>query len=351
MFCNKCGNEINEKSKFCNKCGTKINQSSKKEKKNKKETSKSTRILVIVLLSIIVLYFFIMIIANIRNIGQRISEGNTNFYIGLGIWLIILLLCGYGIIKNILKLMGKDKKFTAEQLQKRKKRNVILGLSSVIAVVLVIVVMFGYGNISESNEKEQMISKIKEYQNTGYFEFSDEEYQELEVSSNSDVKERLNIIENNIKLQKEYNEKYSDKLDEIYSKEIQVELYESEDKNFVYMPYNSNPYKNSQQVKAQVEYVTISKSANQIAEIFYSVEMDLTVYNKYNSQVVSSGVTKKYYKIPYLRDLDKVKKINNYNDKAIGEELMNAIEGKTGVVVAIPSKYKVFKYDFLHVQK
>lgn len=337
MFCNKCGNEIDEKSKFCNKCGTKINQSSTTEKKNKKETSKPTRILIIVLLSIVVLYFFIMIIANISNIGQRVLEGNTDFYISLGIWLIIASLCIYGIIKNISKLRGKE--LTTEQLQKRKKRNTILGLSSITTVVLIIVVMFVYGDISKSNEKEQMISKIKEYQNNGYLDWTEENYQELETYSNDEIKEILDKIETNKKLLDEYDKKYSAQLDEIFEKEIQVELYSREDDVFMYMV-------GEKYAKGKVEYVTIS--GDNIYEIYYSVEMNLAVTNKYKG-LVSRGLVKKYYKIPYLRDIDKTQKINNYNDQAIIDEINNAIDGK--IVIVKPSTSKNYKYDFKNIEK
>ena len=342
MKCNKCGAEILTNSKFCNKCGTKVEQNSKKEKK---EMSKGTRIFVVILLSILNTFSALGII---NGLSKIVKEG-VDILPGLVSFLALIIPCAYGLKKNIMKLIDKDKKeLTAEQVQKRKKRNTIFGLSSVTAVALIIVVMFVYGNISESKEKEQMISKIKEYQNNGYLELSDKEYQELETSSNNEIKERLGKIEENIKLQKEYNEKYSNQLDEIYGKQIQVELYQSEDQSFVYMPLNTKT--GEYQAKAQVEYVTISKSANQIADIYYSVEMNLTVYNKYNGKVVSNGVTKKYYKIPYLRDLDKIKEINNYNDQTIQDEISNAIYGKTGVVVAVPSENINYKYDFIHVQ-
>lgn len=317
------------------------------EKKEKKEMSKGMRIFVIVLLSILCIYLLLGLIFTAKD---GLSKGGTPVLLSICLILVLDIFCAYGVIKNISKLKGKDKQeLTAEQLQKRKKRNTIFGLSSVVAVVLVIIVMFGYGNISESKEKEQMINKIKEYQDNGYLELSDKEYQELETSNNSEIKERLAKIEENIKIQKEYNEKFSNKLDEIYGKEIQVELYQSEDRNYVYMPLNTKT--GEYQAKAKVEYVTISNSANQIADIYYSVEMNLTVYNKYNGKVVSNGITKKYYKIPYLRDIDKVQKINNYNDQAIQDEISNAVYGKTGVIVAVPSENITYKYDFIYVKK
>ena len=318
------------------------------EKKEKKETSKGVRILIIILLSIIFIYFSAITIFGVSKNFSKIFNGNTDMLSAFVFYLVIDLVCGYGVIKNISKLRGKE--LTAEQLQKRKKRNTIFGLSSVLAVVLVIVVMFGYGNISESNEKEQMISKIKEYQANGYLELSDTEYQKLETSSNSEIKERLDRIENNIKLQKEYNEKYSAKLDEIYAKEIKFKLYPSYDEYYTYIPANLKA--GTSQAKAQVEFVTINKYANDIYEIYYSVEMDLTVQNKYNGKTVSNGLTKKYYKIPYRQDINEIQKIDNYNDTAIQEELNNIIDGKIKEVLAFPLKdNNNYKYNFLHVQE
>lgn len=104
------------------------------EKKEKKEMSKGMRIFIIVLLSILLLYLVIPFITNIGNLGKTTSGRSTDYYIGLGVWLIIVFLCAYGIIKNIIKLIGKDKKFTAEQLQKRKKiqKNILIAVSIII---------------------------------------------------------------------------------------------------------------------------------------------------------------------------------------------------------------------------
>lgn len=316
------------------------------EKKEKKEMSKGMRIFVIILLSALLLYLLIPFFTNIGNLEQTVSGRSTEYYTFLGIWLIIVFLCGYGIIKNILKLIGKDKKFTAEQLQKRKKRNTILGLSSVTAFVLIIVVMFGYGNISENMKKEQMISKIKEYEDNGYFgKSSSQFYQNLETASLSDVEKELTRRENIVKSREEYNQKFSSKLDEIFAKEIKVELYKSEDNNYVYVPFNTNT--GATNAKAQVEYVTIY--GNNIYDIYYSVEMDLTVYNKYNGKVVSRGTDKKYYKVNNINELNKTIEISGY--KGLGDELSNDIEGKTNKVVARPSENKNYKYDFINIEK
>lgn len=122
MLCNKCGSEIDDDSEFCSKCGTKV--------KHKKEMSKGKRIFVIVLLSILFMYFSILIVINIKNVGKMIEEGNRYFYISIG----ILLFIAYGIIRNISKLRGKE--FTAEQLKKRKKRNIIISGIIIFAIAI-----------------------------------------------------------------------------------------------------------------------------------------------------------------------------------------------------------------------
>ena len=337
MKCQNCKNEIPDGSEFCSKCGTKVKQNSKK-------TSKGKRIFYIVLLSIALIYFIAILIFGITS--NKLSQTNKIAFV---FSLMLLCLIGYGLVWNILKLVKKEKEYTEEQIQKRKKRKIIVSISSITAVVLVVVIMFGYNSINESKEKEQMISKIKEYRNNDYFVCTDNELQELQNHSNNDIKKVLDDIENKKKMLEEYHEKYSAALDDIYSKEIQVELYESRDQYFVYIPFNTET--GEQQAKAQVECVTISKSAEQIIDIYYSVEMNLTVYNKFNGQVVSRGLTKKYYKIPNIREIENVIKINNYNDEAIQTQIKDAIQGKTGVVVATTSENKNYKYSFANIEK
>lgn len=60
MYCNKCGNEIDEKSEFCSKCGTKIKQdNSISEKKTTiKKNNKGNKILLIILIIFIHLILF-----------------------------------------------------------------------------------------------------------------------------------------------------------------------------------------------------------------------------------------------------------------------------------------------------
>lgn len=343
MYCNKCGSEIVDGSEFCSSCGTKIKQSSKKEKK---EMSKGMRIFVVILLSILFIYFTAGIIFILKDVFSELSKGATSILPAFVFALALVILCGYGLIENISKLNSK-KELTEEQVQKRKKRNIIFGVSSIIAVVLTIIIMFGYGYFSENAKREQMINKIKEYQNNGYIEWSDKDYQELETYSNSEIEKVLNKVETTIKLIDEYDKKYSAKLDEIFAKEIKVELYQSEDNNYMYIPFNTST--GERYSKAQVEYVTISKYANDIIEIYYSVEMELTVINKYNGIPVSRGRVKKYYKVENINELDKTIKINGY--KGLEEELTNDIQGKTNKVVAKPSESKNYNYDFINIEK
>lgn len=350
MYCNKCGNEIDDKSEFCSKCGNKINKTSKTEQKNKKEMSKGMSIFIIVLLSIIILPVLISFIINNASIIKTISEGNIGFCIGMGVWLIIILLCIYGIRKNILKLMGKDKKYTTEQLQKRKKRNIVLGICGTVVIsCMVFVAQYydkNYDKYVDTNNKEQLIIKIKEYENDGYIELSDKEYQEIEAYDTYEIKQILNRIENNIKSQKEYNEKYSAELDEIFNKEIKVNTYPGYDTNYTYMPANLKT--GEDYTKAQIDYVTINKYSNEIDEIYYHVEMYLTIKNKYNNRTVSQGTTKRYYKFTSPSDMQDVVIINNYNDHAIQEEIADNIGGKINNIVVKPSKNHNYKYDFLN---
>lgn len=60
MYCNKCGNEIDEKSEFCSKCGTKIKQdNSINEKKTTiKKNNKGNKIFLIILIILIHLILF-----------------------------------------------------------------------------------------------------------------------------------------------------------------------------------------------------------------------------------------------------------------------------------------------------
>ena len=154
-----------------------------------------------------------------------------------------------------------------EQLQKRKKRNIILGICGIIIISCMFFVAKNYEKYVDTNNKEQLISKIKEYQNEGYIELSDIEYQELETFSNFEIEQRLNKIENTIKIQKEYNEKYSAKLDEIFNKEINVITSPGYDTNYLYIPADLKSGKDYK--KAKIEFVTINKYSNQISDIYY----------------------------------------------------------------------------------
>ncbi len=210
MFCSKCGNEIDEKSEFCSKCGTKLKQNSKIEIKKKKETSKSTRIFIIVLLSIVILYFLIINIMNISNIGQRISEGNTNFYIGMGIWLIIVFLCGYGIIKNISKLRGKE--FTAEQLKKRKKRSIIISGITVFTIVILFFILPILNNKKNNNLKYN----IKYVYENSYITFFEDGTYKREVEE---------ITKANYTFNKETREIVCKEIQLVYGDEIDLEMH------------------------------------------------------------------------------------------------------------------------------
>ena len=94
------------------------------EKKEKKETSKGVRIFIIILLTPLFLYFMAMIIFGSKKAFESMADGDTSMLFALLFVLALAIWSGYGIIKNISKLRRKE--LTAEQLQKRKKRNRII---------------------------------------------------------------------------------------------------------------------------------------------------------------------------------------------------------------------------------
>lgn len=103
------------------------------EKKEKKETSKGVRIFIIILLTPLFLYFMAMIIFGSKKAFESMSNGDTSMLFALLFVLALAIWSGYGIIKNISKLRGKE--LTAEQLQKRKKKQ-----KTAIIIMLVIIV-------------------------------------------------------------------------------------------------------------------------------------------------------------------------------------------------------------------
>lgn len=107
------------------------------EKKEKKEMSKGMRIFVIVLLSILCIYLLLGLIFTAKD---GLSKGGTPVLISICLILVLDIFCGYGVIKNISKLRGKDKQeLTAEQLQKRKKKqkNILIAISVIIVGAII----------------------------------------------------------------------------------------------------------------------------------------------------------------------------------------------------------------------
>ena len=122
-------------------------------------------------------------------------------------------------------------------------------------------------SIDNTNDinSEKLISNMNFYELRGWLTLTDIERQEWEQCSNTDLKRRLDKLSEDIAIQEEYNNKYANQLNEIFGKEINVELNYSEDTDYTYMPSNEI------QPKAQVEYVAINN--NSISAIYYSVEM------------------------------------------------------------------------------
>ena len=107
------------------------------EKKEKKETSKGVRIFIIILLTPLFLYFMAMIIFGSKKAFESMADGDTSMLFALLFVLALAIWSGYGIIKNISKLRGKE--LTAEQLQKRKKKQ----KTAIIIMVVIIVGIVG----------------------------------------------------------------------------------------------------------------------------------------------------------------------------------------------------------------
>lgn len=164
-------------------------------------------------------------------------------------------------------------------------------------------------------DREELISSLKFNCERGYFPIAYEEYEELETYSDTKLKEMFNKYNESVKIQGEYDSKYANQLNEIFRKEINIELKSSEDENYIYMPSNKT------QPKAQIEYVAINE--NGISTIYYSVEMNLNITNKKqnNEQEIT---TKKYYKVTNINELDGIIKIDNYNTQANQDEINNA---------------------------
>ena len=187
MYCKNCGNELGEDNKFCAKCGAKVKQNAKKvekqhkEEKNKKETSKGLRIFIVILLSILCIYFSVMLIISVPKTFTKLFNGSTSMLPGFFCSLALYVLIIYGLIKNIQKIRGKEQKeLTPEQLQTKKKKVTIFSILGVILFVFIIAIMFAVSYFSENAKKQEAIDKIREYQDKGYFNWTEENYQELE---------------------------------------------------------------------------------------------------------------------------------------------------------------------------
>lgn len=173
-----------------------------------------------------------------------------------------------------------------------------------------------YNTIDNTNKtkREDLIESLEFHELRGWI--SSEKRKELEKCSDTELKERLDKIYENIGIQEEYNNKYAKQLNEIFSKEINVELNSSENTNYKYTPSNKT------QPKAQIEYVVINE--NGISAIYYSVEMNLIITDKKQNNT-EDITTKKYYKVTNIHELDGIIKIDDYNTQANQDEINNAI--------------------------
>lgn len=175
-----------------------------------------------------------------------------------------------------------------------------------------------YIDNTDDIDREELISTLNFYELRGWLTLTDIERQEWEQCSNVELKQRLDKLDEDIRVQEQYNNKYANQLNEIFAKEINVELNPSEDTNYKYIPSNKI------QPKTRVEYVAINEDG--ISAIYYSIEMDLTVTDKNKGQSTEM-TTKKCYKATNIQELDNIIKINDYDTQATENEISKAIAG------------------------
>ncbi len=169
----------------------------------------------------------------------------------------------------------------------------------------------------EDIDREELLESFNFYNMRGFYEFTEEELQELETYSDKELKAKWDKISKIVETQSQYDEKYREQLKEIYIKTINVELNSSENDRYIYTPLNET------QPKARVEYVAIDEHG--IKEIYYSVEMDLTITDKQQNNTYENTM-RNYYKTTDINELDKVIKINNYDTQSTQNELFGTLQ-------------------------
>lgn len=173
-------------------------------------------------------------------------------------------------------------------------------------------------NSTDNIDREELIDNLNFYIQRGWLDLTDIERQQWEQCSNVELKQRLDKLDEDIRVQEQYNNKYANQLYEIFKKEIKVELNSSEDTNYKYTPSNKI------QPKARIAYVAINEDG--INAIYYSIETNLTITNKTNGQSTEKTTTK-FYKSTNLQEFDDIIKINNYDTQTIDNELSKATAG------------------------
>lgn len=171
-------------------------------------------------------------------------------------------------------------------------------------------------NSDDNIDREELLNNFKFYRERGFYEFTEKEYADLKTYSNAELQKKWDKISKIVETQGEYDAKYGEQLNNIFKKTLNVELNSSEDNLYVYTPSTKT------QPKARVEYVSINE--NGIKEIYYSVEMTLTITDKQQNKSKET-TTKKYYKTTNINELDNIIKINNYDTQAIQDEIDTAI--------------------------
>ncbi len=168
MFCNRCGNELNEGQKFCNKCGEKVEEPAviaetpelKPSEENGLKVIKKYSGLLLDFIAVIAVAFFIRFgtmaygledskfLDDIEVIDRLYGQSNVTFVIGIviiaGIFLFVVTLLTIGHIIRSLVLIKKDYEKSVYSSSKVLKHIAKIGIVFVLLpVIMNIIYYFG----------------------------------------------------------------------------------------------------------------------------------------------------------------------------------------------------------------
>lgn len=170
---------------------------------------------------------------------------------------------------------------------------------------------------SDDIDREELLDGFRFFRERGFYNFTEEEYQELQTYSNAELKAKWDKISKIVEIQSGYDTKYGKQLNEIFKKTINIELNSSENDRYTYTPTNKG------EPKARVEYVAITE--NGIKAIYYSVEMTLTITDKQQNNTYENTM-RNYYKTTDINELDEVIKITNYDTQTTQNEIFGTLD-------------------------